>query len=189
MGDQHLLEQCEHYVKQSYRNRTMIYGANGPIALTVPVRKKSNSKTLISEIAIRYDEDWQAQHWKSICSSYLSSPYFEFYKDDLFAFFSKRYDSLFELNQDILNYFISELGLEIALSLTKEFELVPVDYMDRRNSIHPKKDEELADNMLNYWQVFSDQHGFARNLSVLDLLCNEGPNAENYLKKCLAEID
>ncbi len=188
MGESHQLEQFENYIKQSYRNRAIIYGANGPMSLTVPVVKKSNSKTLVSEILIGYDEDWQAQHWKSICSAYLSSPFFEYYKDDLFVFFSKRYEKLFDLNFDILMYFLDVLDFKTNLVRTSEFVKDVEGFVDRRNSIHPKKVDPIVEKQLAYWQVFSDQYGFQSNLSILDLLCNEGPNAENYLKKCLKEI-
>ncbi len=188
MGDAHLLEFHENYVKQSYRNRAHIYGANGPLSLTVPVIKKSNTKTLISDIRIGYDEDWQAQQWKSICSAYLSSPYFEFYKDDLEHFFTTKYDKLWDLNMAILKYFIELLDLHVEIEFTSEYIKNPVGFQDCRNSVHPKKKDELSDKLLDYWQVFADQHGFKPNLSILDLICNEGPNAENYIKKCLEKV-
>jgi len=189
MGKHHLVEAHENYIKQSYRNRMVIFGANGPMSLTVPVVKKSNSKSLINEICIGYHEDWQAQHWKSICSAYQSSPYFEYYKDDLETFFTKKYITLWELNISITNYLIGIMGLDVKVYYSEAYMREPVEgVVDRRNEIHPKKEDGLEVYILEYWQVFADQHGFKSNLSILDLLCNEGPNAENFLKRCIEKM-
>lgn len=180
------MEFHEHYLKQSYRNRTKIFAANGPLALTIPVLKKSNDKTKIGDIAIKYDEDWQSQHWKSICSAYKSSPYFEYYQDDLEQFFSKKYATLFDLNKDILDYLLGELDMDIEYALTAEYQHQPAATLDLRGEIHPKKANPMQEKLKPYWQVFADVHGFQPDLSILDLLCNEGPNAENYLLQCLS---
>jgi len=92
------IEQYEHFVKQSVRNRCDIYGANGKLTLSIPKQRKACSRTLIKDIKIAYNHPWQKEHWKSICSAYRSSSYFEFYEDFFVPFYEKRETFLIDFN-------------------------------------------------------------------------------------------
>lgn len=180
------IEQFEHYTKQTYRNRCILMGANGPFSLSIPVLKKSNSKTQIKDLRIKYDENWQHTHWKSITSAYLSSPFFMYYENDLKQIYSKKYEFLLDLNEELYAYLLDKMNITLPYSLNKEFQpYTESGINDFRNSIHPKTEWQKIDLIKDYKQVFSEKFEFQPNLSLLDLLCNEGQNAENYLKSCL----
>lgn len=180
------IEQHENFIKQTYRNRAVILGANGPIPLIVPVVKGRGKKICIRDLEIAYDEDWQRVHWRTIFSAYNSSPYFEYYADDIEPFFRKKHRFLFELNQNINECMLSLLEIEGNLNVTEDFEAVPEGYLNFRESISPKTDFFEADQTyqpIPYTQVFSEKFGFVPNLSILDLLFNEGPAAKSILEE------
>ncbi|MDK2977975.1 MAG: hypothetical protein PWP52_689 [Bacteroidales bacterium] len=182
--DDILIEAHENFIKQTYRNRCNIYGANGLLALSIPV-KKINTKTKIKDIVIDYDTNWPKMHWKSIESAYRSSAFFEFYADYLVPFYHKKYQFLIDFNHDLLNMLAEQLEIDINFSYSDKYsfpEDVPFD--DFRDIIHPKKKQNDPDfKVKKYFQVFSDKHGFISNLSIIDLLFNTGPEALQYLKK------
>jgi len=179
------IEQFENFSKQTYRNRCEILGANGIIPLVVPVVKGRGRKIKIRDLKISYDTDWQRNHWRTIFSAYNSSPFFEFYKDEIFPFFANRHKYLFDLNQEVLETLCELFELDIALDFTDDFEKVPEDTLNFREALSPKKQKTLPDASFSpkqYTQVFSDKFGFVPNLSILDLLFNEGPNSYNILE-------
>jgi hypothetical protein len=180
------IEQHETYLKQSYRNRCYIYGTNGIIKLTIPVKKVISSKT--KDILIDYDTNWQRIHWNSIVSAYRSSPFFEFYEDDLGNFYSKREKSLLDFNQKILLLLFDFLEIKTKISLTESFHRKYEHIMDFRQCINPKKRLAGKDSRfvsVSYNQVFIEKHGFIPNLSIIDLLFNEGSDARKILAKCI----
>lgn len=182
-----IIELHEHYAKQSFRNRAQLLGANGVFSLSVPVLKKSNSKTLVKDIEIKYDENWQNNHWRSITSAYLSSPFFAYYMSDLEKFYTKKYKFLIDFNEDLLSYLINKMNLDLKWTYSESFfPKSEITSMDLRDVLHPKKNYQELESIKSYRQVFSDKFDFIPNLSALDLLCNEGQNAENYLKQCLS---
>ena len=185
--DSIIIEQHEHYSKQTYRNRCHLMGANGVFALSIPVMKKSNSKTCIKDLRIKYDENWQNNHWRSITSAYLSSPFFMYYQSDLKQFYEKRYDFLLDFNLEIMNYVLSKMNIELTYKLGQDFTPIDAIEHDFRHSIHPKRSWEKEEIIKPYKQVFAEKFDFHPNLSILDLLCNEGQNAENYLLECLEQ--
>ena len=188
LHDSIVIEKHEHYSRQTYRNRCEIYGANGRISLSIPVKKGDEHKTLIKDVRIEYDKRWQKLHWKSIESAYRSSPFYEFYFDDLIRFYSKKEKFLFDFNYGILMTVLELVEMPVEIKFSEEF--IPVQQSpssDYRDTIHPKKNNQ-ADPLFHpakYNQVFGDKHGFQDNLSILDLIFNEGPNTVEILKKCI----
>jgi len=179
------IEQFENFSKQTYRNRCKILGANGIIPLVVPVVKGRGKKIKIRDLQISYDTDWQRNHWRTIFSAYNSSPFFEFYKDDIFPFFAKQHKYLFDLNQEVLESLCELLEMETLTVFTEDFEKVPEHTLNFREALSPKKQKAMPDTNFNpkqYTQVFSEKFGFVPNLSILDLLFNEGPNSLNILQ-------
>ena len=173
-ADTVFLEHCEFYEKQSYRNRCNIAGANGQLALTIPVEKSKGSRMLTRDVRISEHSDWQLQHWRSIESAYNSTPFFEYYKDDLIPFYEKNWTFLWDFNTEIQTKLLELLDLQIDIQLTKEYKVdFDENVQDVRNSIHPKKETEVG-SFKTYYQVFEQRFGFIPNLSSIDLLFNMG---------------
>jgi hypothetical protein len=182
--DQVYIEQFEHFNKQTYRNRCVILGGNGPIQLIVPVVKGRGQKILVKDLKISYDTGWQRNHCRTIFSAYNSSPFFEYYKDDFQPFFETKHKFLFDFNLKIHTTICELLEIENNAVLTTDFEKVPGQTVNFREAISPKikNQDDAKFRPFNYTQVFSEKVGFVPNLSVLDLLFNEGPNSYNVLE-------
>ncbi len=173
------IENAEHFVKQSYRNRASVHSPNGKLDLIVPVIKGSKNHTNVKDVKISYDFNWQRLHLLSLQTSYRSSAYFEFYEDDLLPFYEKRWDFLFDYNEEIFNLLLRFLKLNIVYQYTNDFQKEYPESLDLRRSIHPKR---FAQNPVNtYFQVFEERNGFIPNLSIVDLLFNQGPQSNKYL--------
>jgi WbqC-like protein family len=177
-ADTILFEQCENYEKQSYRNRCNIAGSNGVLSLSIPVEKASGEKVLSRDIRISEHGDWQLQHWKSIEAAYNSTPFFEYYKDDLQPFYNKKWDFLWDFNLEIQTKILELLELQATIKFTSEYKAnLDGNYLDLRHSIHPKKEIQHFSNK-SYYQVFEQRFGFQPNLSIIDLLFNMGNEAQ-----------
>lgn len=177
-----VIEQHENYQKQSYRNRCLIAAANGPMVLSIPVKKNLPGKNSIRDIQLSGHGNWQHMHWNSLVSAYASSPYFAFYRDDIHPFYEKKYKYLFDFNEALREEICALLNLEPRLEYSKSYTTGPeTETLDYRELIHPKKQrlEELLPGP--YVQVFDRKFGFLPDLSVLDLLFNTGPEACLFL--------
>ena len=172
----------DNFQKQTNRNRTYIYSPNGIQLLNIPVKHSKESHQKTKDIRIEAEFDWQKQHFKSLEAAYRSSPFFEFFEDDLRPFFEKKQDFLLDLNFEALEVVSKCLRMKIDYTTTTEYfhEVDTAVITDFRALVNGKKDSSAFED---YTQVFDDKHGFINNLSVLDILFNEGKYAMDYLKK------
>ena len=186
-----LIEQHEFYRKQSYRNRCRILSSQGVESLSVPVAKDSGHSRPIRDIRIDYSYPWIRQHRRAVEAAYNSSPFYLYYKDDFEEILARRPEFLFDLNLMLLEKLLEMVGLRAEISLTESFvkdyppESPAARHMDLRERINPKfHGPSLMDEagvFQEYFQVFAPRHGFQPNLSILDLLSAEGPNAISFL--------
>jgi hypothetical protein len=174
-----LIEKEEHFPKQTYRNRAHIYSPDGVLVLTVPITKGSKNHTKIKDVKISYDFEWQRLHWLSLQACYRSSAYFEYYEDDFSVFYNNRYNYLFDYNEQLLQFILKATKLPLTLKFTESYEAEYPALADFRNTIHPKQESGIEQKP--YYQVFEERHGFLKNLSIIDLLFNQGPHTVNYL--------
>jgi len=173
------LEVQDSYQKQTYRNRCYIYGANGKLGLHIPVLYSQNNRQNTSDILIDNTTNWQPIHWKSIESAYKTSPFFEYYEDDLRSLFTTKKNYLLDFNLECIEEINRCLNLDCEYSKSTLFTK-DTHENDFRNLVNARKETQI--NITAYIQVFQEKHGFIQNLSILDLLFNEGPNAKNYLQ-------
>lgn len=182
------IEACEHYVKQSWRNRCRFYAADGAQTLNFPVRHEDFGKP-ISQMRIDWKTDWLTRHERAIISAYRTSPYFEYYQDELLAILNSRPELMLDFNTQILKFFLRKTGIPADIRFTSEWEAVTIEghkVTDLREAIHPKRPNSILKDLgleIPYWQVFSPKHGFIPGLSIMDLLFNEGPDSICYLKE------
>ena len=183
------IEACENYQKQSYRNRCRYYAGDGVQTLSFPIvhTDGSHNNIPIREVKVDYTTDWVTRHKRAIESAYRMSAYFDYYADELFDILDSHPDTLFSLNMQITGFFIGKAGLAVDLRETDTFCPYGSDMYgdDFREKIHPKRPDTILHDMnleKPYFQVFSGKYGFIPNLSVMDLLFNEGPDSILYLK-------
>ncbi len=176
-----LIEAHDSYQKQTFRNRTLIYAANGVLPLTIPVHFTQKKRQLYRDVKVVSYENWQSTHLKSLQSAYRTSPFYEHYEDAFVHLFERKIDYLFDFNQHCLEVLLDCLDLNSNISKTESFVKNPSNADDYRALVHPSKTNSTSFD--SYLQVFQPKHGFKQNLSGLDLLFNEGPNALNYLKQ------
>ena len=199
-----LIEREEFYQKQSYRTRCHIPSGNGLLVLNVPVLRDValGHKVPIKEIKVDYTKEWITQHKRGLEAAYHSSPFFEYYVDDIYSLLDKKHKYLIDLNTSLTELILELLNIDNNISFTAEYNHIaqPInshiyscsanigdnEILNLRDRIHPKSKEcsmlELFKKEKPYYQVFNHKQGFISNLSILDLLCNEGPNSISFLK-------
>ena len=181
--DELILESKESYSKQSFRNRCRINTAHKVDDLIVPIQK-GNSNVPIQEVRIDYKQAWFKNHWGAIQSAYGKAPFFEHYADDIHRILYNNHKFLFDLNLEILEYLLTIQGIHKKIIFTQKYEKeYPDSVVDLRSVIHPKEDPGKLSyyDSPSYVQVFGDQ--FVRDLSFVDLLFCEGPDALKILKR------
>lgn len=166
------------FQKQTNRNRMYIYSPNGLQMLNIPI-KHASDRQKFKDVKIEYAFDWQKNHFKSLEAAYRTSPFFEYFEDDIRPIFEKKTVFMQDLNFKIIELINSCLGFQLAFDKTTEYHHENTSFIDFRNLANGKKDTTQIES---YTQVFDDKHGFLNNLSVLDLLFNEGRYALEYLK-------
>lgn len=178
------IERYERWQKMSFRNRCSISGANGRIDLSIPVVGGRNADAPVKDVKIDNMQKWQIVHWRSITSAYNHSPWFEFYKFDLEAFYVRKYEYLWDFNIDLMFWVLKQLKADIKIEFTNEYKKVydEPDVTDFRNKILPRNIENLYNECPVYQQVFQNKLGFIPCLSIIDLLFCEGNNAIHLLQ-------
>ena len=171
-----IIEQYEHFKKQTIRNRCSIYSSNGSLVLSVPKVRKSSSKTVIKDIQICYTEPWQKIHWNAIQSSYNSSPFFEYYMDEIFVIYNTKEKYLIDLNIKTHQLILKFLQIDSKINLSNNY-----NSQTELEDFRDKKFQSINNPV--YDQVFSIKKGFTPNLSIIDLVFNLGPESNNYLEK------
>lgn len=174
-------EIADNFQKQTYRNRSYIYSSNGKLQLNIPIKhNKSAVRQKTKDVLIDNDFNWQKNHFKAYQNSYRSSPYFEYYEDDLAPLYHNTFTHLLDFNLKTHEFIFDALQEQLTISYTSEYETELTKGEDFRFLVEAKKEKEF--NLSPYTQVFDDKFGFLPNLSILDLLFMEGPNALNYLE-------
>ena len=176
-----VIDTCEHYIKQTYRNRCKIYAANGPLFLSIPVNKGGIKKTCTKDVTIDYSLPWQKIHWRSFESAYNNSPFFLYYRDPLEHCLFSKYKFLIDLNNNILEILSKQLLLNNKFHFSEKYIDARTENNDFRNLISPKIKSKTT--LPFYQQVFSDKYGFISDLSIIDLIFNMGPDSKEYLEK------
>ncbi|MGY4386245.1 hypothetical protein ACVWYN_003296 [Pedobacter sp. UYP24] len=175
-----VLEHYEHFPKQTYRNRASVYSPNGILDLIVPVVRGSKIHTTIKDVKISNEFNWQRLHWKSLESCYRNSAYFEYYENEFSEFYTRSYTFLIDLNLDILQWLLKQLKKPNEFKFSEEYFRDPSPMADLRSTMTVRKRADVQ-NVKPYFQVFDDRHGFIPNLSMVDLLFNQGPQSKSFL--------
>ena len=168
----------DNFQKQTNRNRMYIYSPNGLQLLNIPVKHSKEKHQKFKDTRIENDFDWQKNHFKSLEAAYRTSPFFEFFEDDFAPIFEKKHEFMMDLNFQIFEIVNECLGIDLPFTKTNEYFHEIEDKTDFRYLVNGKKDTFVNDE---YTQVFEEKHGFIPNLSILDLLFNEGRHAKEYL--------
>ncbi|MCP4550689.1 MAG: WbqC family protein [Bacteroidetes bacterium] len=172
------------YKKQTYRNRCNIYSPNGKQTLSIPVTKIEGNRTKTKDIIISKYSNWKINHWRSLETAYNSSAFFLYYKDDIKDLIMQNVDELVEFNYTILQYLTTVLGIKSDIKLSESY-LKPTNVLiDLREQFNSKLNTNHLSHQ-KYFQVFNNKYGFIPNLSILDLIFNEGPNSHNYLSSLI----
>lgn len=181
-ADEVMIDVSENYEKQSFRNRAVIYGANGPLNLTIPIQHLKY-KMPTDQVQVDFKQKWVNTHWRAIQSAYGKAPFYDYYADYFKDIVYSEAPLLLSYNQQILTICLKLLQISPKLSYSDKYFLeAPDGFIDHRAAIHPKKAKgNLAGfDPKPYTQIFGNN--FVPNLSILDLLFCEGPNAMTIIR-------
>ena len=170
----------DNFQKQTNRNRMYIASANGIQRLNIPIKHSKETHQKFKDLRIDQVFGWQKQHFKSLEAAYRTSPFFEYFEHDIHPIFEKKYDFMMDLNFEIHEILVDCLGIKLPYAKTTEYIVEDSNLVDLRRLVDGKKDIQEFEP---YTQVFGEKHGFASNLSILDLLFNEGRSTVDYLKR------
>ncbi|MFD2550469.1 WbqC family protein [Bizionia sediminis] len=173
-------EKADNFQKQSYRNRSYIYAANGKQLLNIPVVHTQKNRQQYAHVLTCNTENWQRNHWRSLETAYRTSPFFEFYEDDIAPLFKAPVTRLFDFNMACIETVLDCMQYNLPYKTTTVYQKNPEQQTDLRFLADVKATNNLKFEPYN--QVFNTKHGYINNLSILDLLFNEGPNSINYLQ-------
>lgn len=175
-------ETCDNFQKQTYRNRSYICTDKGKHMLNIPIKHVGGDegRQKYADVVMDNTYNWKKIHWRTLETAYRTSPFFEFYEDDLRPLFEGDDESLLNFNLKTIQVVGECLGIQIPMVKTTNYEIDPENILDARFLVEAKKEKDFS--LESYPQVFEERHGFIPNLSVLDLLFNEGTNALEYLR-------
>ena len=174
-----LFEVSDNYQKQTFRNRTYIYGANGKLGLFIPVIHTHKNRELFKDVKISYDSNWMDLHLKSLQSAYRSSPYFEYFEDDFIKLYSEKEKFLVDFNIKCIKLISNLLDLDLDYKISSEYVEKTNDIIDLRDLSNARKQKTIETP--KYIQVFESKHGYLNNLSIIDLIFSEGPNSVSLI--------
>lgn len=146
------IEVMESFPKQTYRNRCTIATPDGPLTLTVPV-KRVDSKQFTRDVEISYQKRWQHQHWIALVSAYKRTPYFDYYADFFRPFYEQETRFLVDFNEKIHEVIIRLIANDEPRTKSQEQRLITT-----------------AD-----WAGQDLEQAFGNGQSILDILFEYGP--------------
>ncbi len=179
-SDQILIEQFDNYNKRTYRNRIIILSQNGPLTISIPLKKGKNRNTPFTNVQISYDKNWISNIKNTLKTCYNSAPFFDFYFEDLLRIFNKKHQFLFQLNNDLRDFVIEILEINVPIKFTEDYlKQYNSEYIDLRDKYSPVIDlkQESSHSTKKYPQVFEYKIGYFPNVSILDLIFNMGRQA------------
>lgn len=171
-GEEVLIDLGEHFQKQTFRNRTVILSANGPLSLTIPVKKIAHH-TPMKLLLIENDFPWQHQHWQALKSAYGTAPYYEHYSPYFEAVFNKPFEFVHQWNDALLQVCLKLMKYPVTPVYSETYVEAAAGDIDLRKVISPKV--QSGGIFPPYLQVFAEKFPFEPNLSIIDLLFNHGP--------------
>ena len=174
-----LFEVSDNYQKQTFRNRTYIYGANGKLGLFIPVIHTHKNRELFKDVKISYESNWMDLHLKSLQSAYRSSPYFEYFEDDFIKLYAEKEKFLVDFNIKCIKLISNLLDLDLDYKISSEYVEKTNDIIDLRDLSNARKQKTIETP--KYIQVFESKHGYLNNLSIIDLIFSEGPNSVSLI--------
>jgi hypothetical protein len=174
-----LFEVSDNYQKQTFRNRTYIYGANGKLGLFIPVIHSHKNRELFKDVKISYESNWMDLHLKSLQSAYRSSPYFEYFEDDFIKLYAEKEKFLVDFNIKCIKLISNLLDLDLDYKISSEYVEKTNDIIDLRDLSNARKQKTIETP--KYIQVFESKHGYLNNLSIIDLIFSEGPNSVSLI--------
>lgn len=175
-------EVCDNFQKQTYRNRAYVCTDNGKHMLNIPIQHvgKEQGRQKYKDVKVENDYNWQRQHWRTLQTAYRTTPFFEYYEDDIAPLYTQEYSFLLDFNLKTIEIICDCLQIDMSQLKTETFEPKTKKFKDGRFLINAKRKTRIQQS--EYVQLFNDRNPFIENTSVLDLLFNEGTNALTYLK-------